>query len=387
MQGSYSVISPQSPYHAVVELFTADCNLRCVYCPIHTDKTGLPDYPRQRMAPEVIEHTRQLFAIDRPEFINLCGNGETTIMEGWTRICEAFLPFGNVGIISNLAKILSRDEASLIARLGSIATSIDTADAELLKEIRKPVQLRNIVFNLSLVQSAALALGHPPPAMSVNCTVTTRTYQDLVQLVALSSALRVGAIALSDVFETPTSVAHGVRSLTNLNPSEVAQAATVIRQARATAAKSRITMTMNPRLETLLGFNAAAHKDTAIRPMPTVLCLQPWSGFWVNADGRISYCCRHMGTTDEDIRAFRSVREILNHVNALRLREALLSGPCPTRCHSCELGLPAEPKTLRRAIRDRKWSQRIRCSQFGRIVRHVPFVHPLWNAFKRTLSA
>jgi molybdenum cofactor biosynthesis enzyme MoaA len=380
-------LSPQAPYQVVIEFFTDDCNLRCVYCAMHTDKTDFPEYPRNRISSEVVQHLGRLLAEDRPESINLSGNGETTLLEGWTEICEPFLSFNHVGIISNLAKILTQKEAATLARLASITTSIDTADAKLLREIRKPVQLRNIVLNLCLVRSAAVTRGHLPPAININCTLTTKTYRDLVQLVALAAALGVREIAFSDLFETPTSVAHGVRSVATLQPSALAQAATEVRQARALAARNQVTMTINPQLEALLGLAGASKPVASPGQMLTVQCLQPWDGFWVNADGRVSYCCRHMGTTDEDIRSFASVREVLNHRNALQLREALLSGSCPARCRSCELGLPTEPIHFWKIIRARERSQKIRRSQVMTFARKVPFVRPLWKTFKRVLSA
>lgn len=354
---------------------------------MHTDRTDFPDYPRLRMSSEVVQHIVGLLTQDRPESINLAGNGETTLLEGWTDVCEPFLFFDQIGIISNLAKILSPEEASFLARLASITTSIDTADAKLLREIRKPVQLRNIILNLCLVRSAAIAQGCRPPAININCTLTTKTYRDLVQLVALAAALGVKEIAFSDLFETPTSIASDVRSLATLDPSALVQAAKEVQKARALAAKNRVTITMNPCLEGLLGLATASRPAASILHTPTVQCLQPWNGFWVNADGHVSYCCRHMGTTEEDVRSFSSVHEVLNHKNALELRESLLLGPCPLRCRSCELGLPTEATHFQKIIRAKERSQRIHRSSIATVARKVPFARPLSRVFRRVLSA
>jgi MoaA/NifB/PqqE/SkfB family radical SAM enzyme len=329
----------------------------------------------------------RLLTQDPPESINLAGNGETTLLEGWTEICEPFLSFHNVGIISNLAKVLSREEASVLARLATIATSIDTADAKLLREIRKPVQLRNIVLNLCLVRSAALAQGYRPPAIHINCTLTTKTYQGLVELVALAAGLGAAEVVFSDLYETPTSVVTGVRSLATLAPSALAKAAAELRQARAIALKRRVRITINPRLAALLGLDGTSKPHATKGSMPAVLCLQPWDGFWVNADGRVSYCCRHMGTTDEDIRSFSSVREVLNHRTALQLREALVTGSAPARCRSCELGLPTIPALFKKILQARQRSQRIRRSPLAAVAQKVPLARPLWRALRRVVSA
>ncbi|MGZ7188318.1 MAG: hypothetical protein ACXVIR_10810 [Halobacteriota archaeon] len=99
------------------------------------------------------------------------------MLEDWTMICEPFLSFDHAGIISNLAKVLSGG-ALFLARVGSSMTSIDTADAEFLREILRPVQLRNIVVNLNLVRTAVVVLGHPPPSTANNCTATANNYPD-----------------------------------------------------------------------------------------------------------------------------------------------------------------------------------------------------------------
>ena len=261
-----------TPYCTTLELFTANCNLRCVYCPIQSDKADFPDYPRQRMAPEVIDHVRLLFARDRPQSINLCGNGETTMLEDWTTICEPFLSFDNVGIISNLAKVLSWEEATFLARFGTISTSIDTADAELLREIRKPVELRNIVYNINLVRTAAVVQGYPPPLIEVNCTVTTKSCQDPTRLVALASTIGIRRITFSSVFETATAIAHGVRSIETLDSIALSEAATEFQRAGALAAKSGITVAVSsPRLAALLGGASAAKEDAPPAHPSTVL--------------------------------------------------------------------------------------------------------------------
>lgn len=377
-----AIVGRSWTYNATLELYTANCNLQCLYCYMHTDKTDFPDYPRHQMAPEVIDHSRQLFARDRPIGILLCGNGETTILEDWTTICEPFLSFDNVGIMSNLAKVLSWEEASFLARFGNIVTSIDTADAELLREIRRPVQLRDIVMNLNLVRTAAVVQGHPPPSVTIHCTVTTKNYRDPTRLVAMASTLGVDHVFFSDVFETATAITHGVRSIAILDSVAMKEAATEFQRASALAAMSGITISVGgPRLAALLSDGGAAKADAPSTNLSTVLCLQPWSGFWVNADGHASYCCRHIAPTDKDITCFGSVREILNDVNAVHLREALLSGCPPARCRSCELGQPTDPSGLSRALQSH--GRRSQLGTVARVARRLPLARATWRTLRR----
>ncbi len=378
-----AIIGPRTPYNAILEFFTANCNLRCIYCGIQTDKENSPDYPRQQMAPEVIDHAKQLFARDQPRFIQLCGNGETTMLEDWTAICEPFLSLSNnVMIISNLAKVLSWEEASFLSRFDNVWTSIDTADAELLREIRRPAELRNIVMNLNLVKTAAVVQMHPPPVITINCTVTTKNYRELTRLVAMASALGVAHVQFSDVSETATAIAHGVRSITTLDSVAVKEAASEFQRASALAAMSGVTTSVSsPRLEALLTERGDAKADASSANRSTVLCLQPWDGFWVNADGHASYCCRQIAPTDRDISCYESVREILNDANVVHLREELLSGSCPEMCLSCELGQPSDPSRLRRAILLHGQSKLVA------VARRLPFARAAWRTLGRVQRA
>lgn len=378
-----SIIRPQSPYGATLELLTGKCNLRCIYCVIQTDKYDFPDYPRLQMAPEIIEHVKLLFSRDRPTSINLCGNGETTMLEDWTTICEPFLSLADkVDTISNLAKTLSREELSFLARLGGITTSIDTADAKLLMEIRKPVQLRNIVLNLNLVRAEAALQGHPPPSFNINCTVTTKNYRELTRLIALASSLGIGHVTFSDVFETVTAITHGVRSISTISPDALTGAKTEFQQASALAAKVGITIGISShQLSTLFtdGGTTTMKGGLASRDQTTVLCLQPWRKLFVNADGHASFCCRHMGSTECDITSFSSVRDILNNANAVQLRDALLSGHCPERCRSCEHGQPATPDQLKKTIQMFQMNQ----TKFAAIVRRLPLMQTIWRVLRK----
>jgi MoaA/NifB/PqqE/SkfB family radical SAM enzyme len=379
---SLALVPPECAYNAVLEFNTASCNLRCVYCPIITDKKDFPDYPRQYMTDEIIEHIKILFTRKKPESINIGGNGEATIVKNWMAICEPFFSFGNVEIISNLAKELSIEEASFLARFRKIITSIDTTDEALLKDIRKPLQLRTISNNLKLMRSVEISSGHPLPVISVNCTVTTKTYPKLAQLISLAAALGVNEVCLQDMFETGTAVSQGLRSLSSLDTKSLDDAANEIEQACTLAAKTHIKISISPRLKLLFRIDKVAKTDRALAAVSTVCCFQPWDGFWINANGHISYCCRHVGATDEDIRTFSSVDEIINHRNAIELREALLSGDCPQRCRSCELGLPTTRADFQRLIRISRLSKRLRHNRLVVFAKKIPLLRIIWNKIK-----
>jgi hypothetical protein len=202
----------------------------------------------------------------------------------------------------------------------------------------------------------------------------------------MASALDVATVQFSDVFETATAIMHGVRSITMADSVTKKEAAAEFRRAKALATARGVTISVSSaRLEGLLMNSGDADADAPAANLSTVLCLQPWSGFTVNADGHASYCCRHIVTTDSDITCYDSVREILNDVNAVQLREALLSGCPPERCSSCEMGQPSDPSRLRSALRShlRTRALRARRSQLEAITRRSPLARAPWRTLRR----
>ena len=346
-----ALISAQSSYNATLELFTEDCNLRCRYCPIQTDKSDMPEYPRRTMDAEVRDHIAQLFSKRKPQFVDLCGNGETTILDNWIEICKPFFDCAeSVGIISNLAKVFSKEEIAFLATFSHVRTSIDTADADLLKEIRYPVQLRNIALALVATRAAAQAQGLSPPGFSINCTVTNKTYGDLTGLVALASALHIDLIQLASLFETPTSVERGIRSVASLPAAEQDEVMKAVERARTFGASVGVAVD-STFVERRMKLDADADAGAAEGPeATTVFCTQPWNGFWVNADGYASFCCRNMGKTAQPVTAYDSVDAIMNDTAALDLRKQLLLGPAPERCRTCDLGRPSTSREFIAAL-------------------------------------
>jgi MoaA/NifB/PqqE/SkfB family radical SAM enzyme len=378
-----TLISAQAPYNATLELFTEDCNLRCRYCPIQTDKSDMPEYPRRTMEADARDHIAHLFSQRKPNFVDLCGNGETTILDNWIEICRPFFDCAeNVGIISNLAKVFSKEEIAFLATFGHIRTSIDTADANLLKEIRYPVQLRNIALTLVATRASALAQGRPPPGFSINCTVTTKTYGELVELVALASSLHIDLIQLASLFETPTSVQRGIRSIASLPPSGQDEVMREVERARKFGASIGVTVdsTYVERrisMEDHAGDGGADSAETT-----TVFCMQPWNGFWINADGHASFCCRNMGKTDRHVTAYSSVDEIMNDESAVSLRKQLLLGPAPERCQTCDLGRPSTSRGLIAALNPQsKSAETSAATNRRRVLRKVR--HALARLFRR----
>jgi MoaA/NifB/PqqE/SkfB family radical SAM enzyme len=135
---------------------TTRCNLRCVYCAV-----SQPWYSGEDMAREVLKKVvpaiAGIAAYNSMTTMSVNGHGETTIVEGWTEVVTPLVDAGlPVAITTNLAKEYSDDELHVLGRMGTIAVSIDSCDRELLRRMRRRVDVRQIVTNINRIRAAAL---------------------------------------------------------------------------------------------------------------------------------------------------------------------------------------------------------------------------------------
>lgn len=166
-------LSPPTDMNLLRIDMTEKCNLRCTYCyqsqPTYrgsgnSSETG--DYGGKEIAPEVLSGIIQ--AVDayphKIEEITVNGHGETTCFPEWNRYCDRLLDNGHrLSITSNFAKQFSCDEITTFSRFKTIAISIDTSQPDLLKQIRRKVDLGNILANIYRIRAHALSEGRIPP--------------------------------------------------------------------------------------------------------------------------------------------------------------------------------------------------------------------------------
>jgi MoaA/NifB/PqqE/SkfB family radical SAM enzyme len=112
----------------------------------------------------------QLAAHNPLHGVGVNGHGETTFLEGWAKTCRAIAARGlPIGIYTNLAKVFSADEIDVLGSMDGIVVSIDTADRELLRRVRRHVDLERIMENIRLIRAAAGASGRRAPVFEFSC--------------------------------------------------------------------------------------------------------------------------------------------------------------------------------------------------------------------------
>jgi MoaA/NifB/PqqE/SkfB family radical SAM enzyme len=151
------------------------CNLRCVYCAVSLPEYIGTDMPTN-MALRTVNAIAGLMRYNPPHPININGHGETMFMREWVTICERLLCRNiPVRITTNLSKRYSYIEIDTLARMRTIGVSIDTSDAELLRRLRRKVDVNRIVATIVDIRAAAQRLGCPGPDFHFGCGLFDKT--------------------------------------------------------------------------------------------------------------------------------------------------------------------------------------------------------------------
>jgi wyosine [tRNA(Phe)-imidazoG37] synthetase (radical SAM superfamily) len=79
------------------------------------------------------------------EHVVINGHGETTMLPNWAEKVEKIADAGvSMAIISNFARLMSEDELEAMALKSNIQISIDTHRPDLLRKLRRKVDVRHI---------------------------------------------------------------------------------------------------------------------------------------------------------------------------------------------------------------------------------------------------
>lgn len=337
------------PFESLMVELTSKCNLRCVYCRKRNEAFYQVSGRDMDMPLDSVRRAADLSAALGPKTVWLGGTGETTMLPDWMDRCKAFegasKPTFNIN--TNLARVLSDTEINYMAGFDRIHISIDTADAALLQEMRKKVNLQTIVYNVVRLRAAAIGQARPLPHLAVNCVLTNKIVGHLLDLAALCVALGVHGLGLVDLNEHPAAQQAGLRSVRSSGDQDFASFRAEIESVRAFLSANHLELSMSPTLTMRLD------NDENAEPAPAVgrtrMCLQPWERINVAADEAIFPCCvagEKVGRLDdfEKLGAPEGVRAF---------RKRLLVGDMPSPCVTCINARLGDPAELQAAVAQR----------------------------------
>lgn len=178
---------------------TRNCNLRCVYCAV-----SQPDYAGEDMMLDDFDALVATLKARRVQTLVVNGHGETTGIAGWHRRIVALADAGfRLAIISNFARLLREEELDAMARIASIQVSVDTHRPEVLRAIRRRVDLGNILLNMTAVRARAAALRLAPPVFAWSCVMSDKVALDFAAYVRFGIAAGVAAFDVCNLSRYP----------------------------------------------------------------------------------------------------------------------------------------------------------------------------------------
>lgn len=322
--------------------FTTRCNLRCVYC--HSAVPGHKGYDLDLVH---LDHVVDVLAQRGALAVGVSGSGETTIIKDWQHYCNRILDRGiDLFITTNLARELKDEEALTLARLLIIQVSVDTADPDLFRKLRRGGDLRTVVYNMAKIRTLALRHGLRAPIIWWNAVVNSCTVWGLREYVTFGLAQGVKHFNFLSMYEhRPPDDSLKVLPLARIPREHLRSIAPLMESVFRKIRQGNGSYVCNTVLDEvrcgLTDTSLDGNGQTPSGPLTgagelTRDCLDPWIYFKVACDGSIRPCCAGRDVIGV-LNSGAHLSDILNNSRIRELRESLLTGRLEPVCRTCKL--------------------------------------------------
>ena len=274
--------------------------------------------------------------------------GELTLTPGWWRMANSLADRGvQLTCTTNCALPWSNEEVSAFARFTDINISVDTHDADVLKRVRKKLDIKTVVYNHQALRAHCLEAGISGPRVVWSGVLTHYVAPTLVGFVHFAAANAVSTVHFNEVGLYEGAPEHGIALIEITDDSDFVVAAEQVEQAFTVATKLGIALTVAG-IERIRARRAAIVEgrwfslDMALRssPMAAVMthnegnsvpsgytraCYLPWSSFYFDPKGQVFACCTRgdvMGTA----RTRRELESVIGNEAYRELRRSLATG-------------------------------------------------------------
>jgi hypothetical protein len=180
---------------------TSRCNLRCTYCSVSQDYWVHAD-----MSGDLIDKAvSELPDVSSKDcVVHLNGHGETTFVDGWEIVAGSLLSRGlTLAMTTNLAKIYTDEEITILSRFKSLIISVDTFDDVLLKNVRRKVRATTIRSNIDAIRECAIRHGNEPPTFQFSCGLYDANTMSIGDFADEAVALKVSDVTFWNLYKHP----------------------------------------------------------------------------------------------------------------------------------------------------------------------------------------
>jgi MoaA/NifB/PqqE/SkfB family radical SAM enzyme len=315
--------------NVVVEA-TSRCNLRCVFCPKANDSHNNTYGRDMDMPDDLLEHTYRFLDSLGPMVVAMVGIGEPTFHQHWMDVAARIkaLPGKTLSLNTNFGQLYSDREIDALLDFSFITISVESADYETQKRLRKAVDLRTIIYNILRLKMTSHVTGKPMPMLTFNCTVSDQNVFGVARLAALARELAINLLSFSSLYEFEMDNAVVANSIEHMEQSLLTEMRSAFASALSIVRGSQTKIVIQPRLQKLL---EGATEET-IEAGATRVCVQPWGHYTVGAEGAVYPCC----VTMEPFATITDPNSDILNGSAIRsMRRRLLTGDVPDLCKHC----------------------------------------------------
>lgn len=224
-------IAKAGPLRSVRVDINERCNLRCIYC-----ASSQPGYSGVEMSEEVFTCCERFISVQEGRItIVLNGHGETTFHPRWVEYFDRLARFGHrMALVSNFAKRYDNAELDALARFDLIEVSLDSANEDLMRRIRRHVSVSTITRNIEAVRTQAARLGIREPKISFSTGIYHPVVWELEEFADFAAALKARSVTFWNLrqYKPPEGASIEVTSLNRLEASRKIKAKAVLRRLR-----------------------------------------------------------------------------------------------------------------------------------------------------------
>ena len=285
------------------------CNFRCDSCPL-----SMPGYDRPEKHLSAADFTRILDAFPEVEKVELQGIGEVFLNPCLFDLVEVAVRRGvQVHTFSNASRI-ERDTARRIVASGLslINFSMDGADEETFRKLRKGGTLKRYRRCVTNLVEARRAMGSATPAIGVMSVLSKRNYRQIPRMLAIAEELGVDSIIFTKINAGPKKELEDIL----LGAEERAWIGSLPPyRGRVQVVWAYVPWTKRERME----------------------CYWPKHMSYVTVEGDVTPCCNYYDSREIRLGNVleQSGAEVWNGEAYRAFRRRLMSGDLPDRCRTC----------------------------------------------------
>jgi wyosine [tRNA(Phe)-imidazoG37] synthetase (radical SAM superfamily) len=307
-----------------------------------------PTHQGRHTDADLLEASHALAKELRPPSMNFTGIGELTTIPDWPKTVAPFLALPDTAklLTTNLQKQLDDSEIETLARFDMLSISIDTANAKLLREIRRKSDLRNITTNLARLRAHCIQKSKRIPTLRFNVVMTDRSALTLFELAAYGMACGIDDMMLIELNDTEFFLDRSVvRHISALNDNEFAEFTFQLSETEKLFQRNGKQLILTGDLKAYIQTRHNKGSEYHLKDGETRRCALLWEYAVIKDDGRISHCCGNL-MSKKSIRQ-HSFDAIMNDDEIRSWRLALLTGKnLPSACVNCHWAVATTPQTL-----------------------------------------